>query len=51
MVRTLGIVYPELISWIEANVVSNNKVLYVPNEKSGILSEHLKWRFAGDTEP
>ena len=31
MVRSAGIVYAELVSWIEANVASNNKILYIPN--------------------
>jgi hypothetical protein len=32
--KALGIIYPELISWIESNVSPNMKILFIPNESS-----------------
>jgi hypothetical protein len=35
MVKGVGMVFGELVAWAEGNVVSNWKILFVPNERSG----------------
>lgn len=32
ILRTMGIIYQELIAWFDSNVAPNAKVLYIPNE-------------------
>jgi hypothetical protein len=36
MVLTLGMVHGELISWVEGNVRSSMKVLYIPNQDTDV---------------
>ncbi len=36
MVRLTGVVFSEVVAWIEGNVAPDMKVLFVPNEGSGV---------------
>lgn len=36
MVRLTGVVFSEVVAWIEGNVAPDWKVLFVPNEGSGV---------------
>lgn len=36
MVRLTGVVFSEVVAWIEGNVAPGWKVLFVPNEGSGV---------------
>jgi hypothetical protein len=34
LLRSLGILYSEILAWIDGNVPTNSRVLFVPNEKT-----------------
>lgn len=36
MTRGIGVVFPEVVSWLEGNTVPSMKVLLIPDEDSGV---------------
>lgn len=34
ILRSLGIIYSEILAWIDGNVPRNSRVLFVPNEQT-----------------